>query len=121
MIVRQVSAELRHCTSALHDREALLDACKAAAQSVGATIVGEGSAKYQPHGDTVIVFLAESHIMITTWPELGLALVDLLLCNPEMDVDECVNTIKMRLCPDGEMHVDYTNRAIAANRTHNDL
>ena len=117
MIVRQITAELRQCTSALNDREALLDACKAAAHSVGATIVGEGSARYQPHGDTVVVFLAESHIMITTWPEMDLALVDILLCNPEMDVDACIDVIKSRLSPDGQLHVDHTDRVIAADRT----
>lgn len=116
MIIRQVSAELRRCGDALNDRNALLDACKTAARKVGASIVGEGSATYQPHGTTVIVFLAESHIMITTWPELNLALVDVLLCNPQMNLEDCLNVIKAHICPDGDMHIDYTARVIATER-----
>ncbi len=36
--------------------------------------------QFQPHGATGIVLLAESHISIHTWPEHGLATVDVYTC-----------------------------------------
>ncbi len=39
--------------------------------------------QFQPHGATGVVLLAESHISIHTWPEHGLATVDVYTCgNP---------------------------------------
>ncbi|EDP75254.1 adenosylmethionine decarboxylase [Hydrogenivirga sp. 128-5-R1-1] len=36
--------------------------------------------QFQPHGATGVVLLAESHISIHTWPEHGLATVDVYTC-----------------------------------------
>lgn len=36
--------------------------------------------QFQPHGLTGIVLLAESHISIHTWPELGRATLDVFTC-----------------------------------------
>jgi len=34
--------------------------------------------QFKPHGATGVVLIAESHISIHTWPELGIATVDVL-------------------------------------------
>ncbi|RLJ71157.1 S-adenosylmethionine decarboxylase [Hydrogenivirga caldilitoris] len=36
--------------------------------------------QFQPHGATGVVLLAESHISIHTWPEHGLATIDVYTC-----------------------------------------
>ena len=36
--------------------------------------------QFNPHGATGVVLLAESHISIHTWPEYGLATVDVYTC-----------------------------------------
>ncbi len=36
--------------------------------------------QFQPHGATGVVLLAESHLSIHTWPEHGLATVDVYTC-----------------------------------------
>ena len=36
--------------------------------------------QFQPHGATGVILLAESHISIHTWPEHGLATVDVYTC-----------------------------------------
>ena len=41
--------------------------------------------RFVPHGVTAVLVLAESHILVSTWPEHRLALVDILLCNEAMD------------------------------------
>jgi S-adenosylmethionine decarboxylase len=51
-------------------------ACKAA----GATIVGDCVARFVPHGVTVVLVLAGSHLVVSTWPEHCLIMCDFLLC-----------------------------------------
>ena len=83
MLMTHILAELYECPEVIHDANALAEAAKRAAQSVGATIVGEYEVRYVPHGLTIAIFLGESHIVLTTWPEFNLLLVDILLCNPD--------------------------------------
>ena len=69
MLMTHILAELYECPEIIHDAKALAEAAKRAAQSVGATIVGEYEVRYVPHGLTIAIFLGESHIVLTTWPE----------------------------------------------------
>lgn len=101
MRIRQVLADMRNCDPLIEDEVRLLEAAIAAAKAVGATIIGEHAQRYVPHGITLILFLAESHIMLTTWPEYRMVLADILLCNSEMDVDRAIDEIARRLCPAG--------------------
>lgn len=85
MNVRQLLVDARDCEGPLDDAEALLAALRDAAAAVGAREHGATQARFVPHGVTAIVILAESHLLISTWPEHRLALVDILLCNDAMD------------------------------------
>jgi S-adenosylmethionine decarboxylase len=114
MHITQVLAELYGCESVIEDAEMLVATARAASQAVKATIVGEITVRYVPHGLTVAVFLAESHIVLTTWPEYRLVLVDVLLCNPEMDHRVAIAAIAARLCPAGTMVTHDVPRHVAA-------
>ncbi len=115
MLMTHVLAELYGCLATIDDENALAAAARAAAESVGATVIGEYQVRYAPHGLTVAVFLAESHIVLTTWPEYGLTLVDVLLCNPAMDYNSVISRIKKSICPDGTMTEHRVPRNIAAH------
>jgi S-adenosylmethionine decarboxylase len=115
MLMTHILAELYECPPVINDAEALAEAAKTAAQSVGATIVGEYEVRYVPHGLTIAVFLGESHIVLTTWPEYRLLLVDILLCNPDMDPQKVVTQIKQQISPEGQMIVHEMPRRIAAH------
>ena len=65
----------------------------AGARAVGATEVGRAECRYVPHGVTAVLFLAESHILVSTWPEHKSALVDVLLCNDTMDPEVVTDVI----------------------------
>lgn len=91
-------ADLAHCEglgdAALIER-ALLDAAQAAnAHVVGLHMhhFGEGM------GLTAVAMLAESHISIHTWPETGVAAVDLFVCgasaNADAGLERIVETLK---------------------------
>lgn len=73
--------ELQECRSELLDdldyvQQTLLEA----AESTGATIIGNTFHKFSPQGVTGVVAIAESHLCIHTWPEYGYAAADIFTC-----------------------------------------
>jgi S-adenosylmethionine decarboxylase len=81
------------CSGPLDDFEHLRRAMNAGAERVGATVIGQAECRYVPHGVTAVLFLAESHILVSTWPEHKTALVDVLLCNDQMDAEVVADVI----------------------------
>jgi len=78
---RYLVAEMHECDAAHLDDEAYLRAqCRAAAVEMGARIVGEASHHYAPVGVTIVIMLAESHLIFHTWPERRAASVDIFVC-----------------------------------------
>jgi S-adenosylmethionine decarboxylase len=104
-LVKHLLVDAKGCTGPLNDAEALLALSKTAAGAVGATEMGDARACYVPHGVTTVLFLAESHILVSTWPEFGTALVDILICDPEMSPMDVWDQMARLLCPEAvEMH-----------------
>lgn len=95
--IRHLLIDAGSCTALLNDSEGLLGAMRAAAARVGANEVGETDAHYVPHGITAVLFLAESHILISTWPEHQLALVDIQFCDPRMNPEDAWAVLKAAL------------------------
>jgi S-adenosylmethionine decarboxylase len=91
--------ELYGCTGPLDDAERLGEIARHAVEAVGATVLTQAQATYQPHGVTVALILAESHLVIATWPEHGYAMVDLMLCNPSMNPEVVAAAIIEELRP----------------------
>lgn len=67
--------------------EALRAACLQAVAQVGLQAVGERFHGFEPAqghqtaGVTGVVLLAESHLAVHTWPELGVVTLDVFVCN----------------------------------------
>jgi len=53
---------------------------RAASEHAGATWLGQASHRFEPCGVTAVGLLAESHISMHTWPEIGYAAVDVFTC-----------------------------------------
>lgn len=65
----------------LTDAARLEDALHAAAAAAGATVIASHFRSFPgAAGVTGMLLLAESHISIHTWPELGYAAVDIFIC-----------------------------------------
>lgn len=111
MKIRQLLIEARDCSGDLDDAEALQQLMRDAAQAVGATEHAASTARFVPHGVTAILILAESHILITTWSEHRLALVDVLLCNESMDPMDAWVVMRDGLQPSSEQ-VDAVERRV---------
>lgn len=85
----QLGADLRGCDPALpalHDEAALRRLCLDAVSAVGLTPVGELFHRFPAAGGvTGVVLLAESHLAVHTWPELGGVTLDAYVCNLGQD------------------------------------
>ena len=82
--------------SILTDADELRAVLQAAAAVGGATVVGEKFYAFPNSAVTGVLLLAQSHLSIHTWPELGLANVDLLTCG-DIDGAAVLRTIRERL------------------------
>lgn len=84
---RHIHLDLYGCTPGLlitpKASERILNA---AAQAMGATIVGSHFHAFSPHGVSGVVVIAESHLTVHTWPEHDFAAVDVFSCG-ELDLD----------------------------------
>ena len=61
--------------------EALRQRCIEAVEAAGLTMVGERFHQFDPQGVTGAVILAESHLAVHTWPEIGSVTIDVYVCN----------------------------------------
>jgi S-adenosylmethionine decarboxylase len=88
-----LTADLRDCPvgrAEMTDPAALRARCLAAVHDAGLQPVGElfhrfapapGATAGAPVGITGVVLLAESHLAVHTWPELGAVTLDVYVCN----------------------------------------
>ncbi len=79
-------AELYGCPqNKLNDPDWLDRKLVAAANEAGATVVSSSFHHFSPQGVSGVVIIAESHITIHTWPEIGYAALDVFICGrPEL-------------------------------------
>ena len=83
---RHLLVELFSCSEEiLDDLERIEAFMKEAARVSGATIVESVFHRFQPHGISGVVVIAESHLAIHTWPEHGYAAVDFFTCGADID------------------------------------
>lgn len=99
LTIRELLVDARDCAGPLDDAVALEAALHAAADAVGAQVRGRCVVQFVPHGVTAVLVLAESHVLVSTWPEHRLALVDILLCNPSMDPERAWQVLAEVLRP----------------------
>jgi len=90
-----LTADLQGCDPArptMTDPAALRTLCLAAVDTAGLQPVGELFHRFTPPrqgathaGVTGVVLLAESHLAVHTWPELGVVTLDAYVCNVSDD------------------------------------
>ena len=69
---------------------ALRDAVRAG----GATLVEIFVHRFSPHGISGIAVIAESHLAVHTWPELGYCAADFFTCGDSVDMNAIVRTLR---------------------------
>ncbi|MGH3905008.1 MAG: S-adenosylmethionine decarboxylase [Pseudonocardiaceae bacterium] len=78
--VHRIAVVARDCHGDLTSGERVSSAARRAAAASGLTLVAEATFAYVPHGLSVAILLAQSHLVISTWPEHRTATVDLAVC-----------------------------------------
>jgi S-adenosylmethionine decarboxylase len=91
--------ELYDCPpEVLDDRAHIERAISEAVDHANATLLHQVSRRFVPQGVTALALLAESHISIHTWPELGYAAADIFTCGdkamPQKAADYLVKALR---------------------------
>ena len=90
--------ELTGCNNdILNDCEQLQTCFDEAVRQSGATKVQSVFHRYNPHGVSGVVVIAESHMSIHTWPEYGYAAVDFFTCGDTVDPYKAFEWVKEAL------------------------
>jgi S-adenosylmethionine decarboxylase len=98
-----LTADLHGCPAAnplLSDPARLRRLCLAAVAGTGLQPVGELFHRFPaPGGVTGVVLLAESHLAVHTWPELGAVTLDVYVCNLQADNGPAAEALLAALLP----------------------
>lgn len=98
-----LTADLHGCAverPAITEPDALRALCLRAVEAAGLRAVGELFHRFEAlpaHGDsppgiTGVVLLAESHLAVHTWPEIGAVTLDVYVCNIDADNSQRAHT-----------------------------
>lgn len=94
---QELSADLSVPESILLDVDELVGALEEGARAVEGTVLSHHCQLFEPVGATVIVVIGESHLLLSTYPELGLASLNVQTCSAEMDLIAGLEAIARRL------------------------
>ncbi len=75
----------RDCAYDLGDPADLLSLAKSTLARSGASLVAEFDHVFVPHGVTITLVAAESHLVLSTWPEFRSLTLDVALCGQQVD------------------------------------
>ncbi len=100
-----LTADLRECagsSSLMTDTITLRALCLGAVADAGLVAVSELFHRFDAHADrqsgiTGVVLLAESHLAVHTWPEIGGVTIDAYVCNFSADNSQRAQQLMDRL------------------------
>lgn len=97
----------------IDDLDTVRDAIRGAAKAAKSTLLHESAHSFEPQGVTALGLLAESHISVHTWPELGYAAADVFTCGeharPELACEHLVEALRA-----GRRELRHMERGLAA-------
>lgn len=91
---RHFLCELSGCNPlALNDLDTVKRALNDAAAAAGVTILGSFFHRFEPHGISGLLCLAESHLAIHTWPANQYAAIDIYTCGEAVAPEKAVEML----------------------------
>ena len=69
-------------------------ALRAAAAAGGVTLIEVFVHQFSPHGVSGVAVIAESHLALHTWPELGYIAADLFTCGDNVDMEAIIDVMR---------------------------
>jgi S-adenosylmethionine decarboxylase len=82
-----------HGARRLNDIEHIETTLRRCVEAANATLLHIYLHHFQPSGVSGVAVLAESHISIHTWPEMGYAALDVFMCG-SADPDKCIPVLR---------------------------
>lgn len=90
---QELSADVIVPDSALRDEEAICRSLRAAAARLGCAVLSEHLQRFEPAGVTAVLIIGESHLLVSTYPELGIASFNIQTCSERLDLVAALETI----------------------------
>lgn len=101
VIGKHLTVDMYGCSfETLDNMEYVKDAMMTAIREANMTLLNFAAHKFEPQGLTALALLAESHMSIHTYPELGYAAVDVFTCGDQSRPDKAVFILKKFLKPE---------------------
>lgn len=95
---RHILAEFWGCVN-IENPEKVENAIVSASRMAGATVLGVNVHHFgEGMGVTGVVMLAESHLSIHSWPEIGYAAIDVFVCG-KADPHKAIDHLKQAFLP----------------------
>lgn len=94
---RHIIAEFWNCENA-ESEQGLAEAIASAVQCAGATLLDLNVRRFYPQGYSAIALLAESHLSLHAWPELGYVALDVFTCGA-VDPQKIVKQLEAHFRP----------------------
>lgn len=87
-----------HGAKGLDDIDLIETTLRRCVDAAGATLLHIHLHHFQPNGVSGVAVLAESHISIHTWPEVGYAALDVFMCG-KAQPDACIPVLRQAFTP----------------------
>jgi len=83
----------------LTDADNLLQTTIQIAKQLKLTIVNSYIHKFKPHGLSLVLIIAQSHLAVHTWPEFSYIHIDVVSCSKQADLTQLQKILKLILQP----------------------
>lgn len=83
----------------LKDADKLLKAIVKLANILNLTIVDHYIHKFDPHGLSLVLIIAQSHLAVHTWPEFNYMHFDIVSCSRKADLSKLEQVLKEEFKP----------------------
>ena len=94
LLGRELSADvLVSDATTIESHELVLEALREGVVALGATLLSEHHHSFEPAGVTAVAIIGESHLLASTYPELGLVSVNIQTCSAEMVIVEGLEAV----------------------------
>lgn len=84
----------------LKDSAKLIKATLKVTRDLNLTIVNQYLHKFEPHGLSLVLIIAESHLAIHTWPEYNYMHIDVVSCSKKADLSSLDQVLREHLKPE---------------------
>lgn len=94
---QELWADLRVSAAMLADEAAILEALYAGAAALDSVVLSAHCQRFEPAGLTAVVVIGESHLLASTYGEIGILAVSMQTCSPAMRLLAGLEAICARL------------------------